>query len=102
MTTTLRIDKLDENADGTFEVSYTRGEAPLPNEPSGRSIQFSTRADFVSAISEAEESLTDVQLISIAVANWFQADTSMQNLSTASNRSVSIDLSGAIKSIALS
>lgn len=102
MTIQLRIDSIKDNPDGTFEVSYTRGIAPLPAAAEGTSLQFPSRQAFARAMLEAEESLNTSQLLALAAAAWFKADPQMRNLSTARGKSVVIDLSGATQAIVVS
>lgn len=102
MTIQLRIDLVKENSDGTFEVAYTKGQAPLPAAAEGTALQFPSRQAFALAMLEAEDSLNTSQLLAIAAAGWFKADPQMRNLSTVRGKSVAIDLSGAAQAITIS
>lgn len=102
MSRSCRIDEIKENADGTFEVFYTAGPAPLPVARSGMSLQFANRADYAQMMAEVDESLSDRQLVAMASAPWFKADPQMKSLATVRSKAVAIDLAGAVAAITLS
>lgn len=101
MSRAIRIDGITTLANGSVSVAYTAGQAPLPDEPSGMGISFQSKSALREFLSEADQTITDSTMMAFALASWFKADQQMTNLTTAKNRSASIDLSGAVSAVVL-
>lgn len=75
MTHYARIDTIEVTGDTVF-VSRTEGETPPPQAQAGTGISWTTKADFVAALAEAEDRVkNDLWLIRLGKA--YKADPTM-------------------------
>lgn len=96
MAKAVRIFSAAVNSDGTVDIRFNAGEAPVSGQWGGDVMTFASRQDLIDRMTAAQESVNVELLLLLGVADgWTKLDPSASNPANLRAREVQLDLAGA-------
>lgn len=87
----LRIDQV-RLVDGGLHVAITSGRDALQATPSKRVLSFGTKAEVAARVAAFEDSISDEELVLLALATWRKADNTLADLTALRGKVVRLSL----------
>lgn len=88
----LRIDQV-RLVDGKLHVAITSGRDAVQATPSKRVLVLGTKADVAARLVDFENSVSDEELVLLALAAWRKTDATLSDLTAARGKTVQLSLS---------